>query len=105
MASPINTITSTIFAALLLLLGACTSAAAVGTGYGPVRKGRTTFYGGAPDKKDPTTPSWGTLEGSCGCAIDLAPYTSDALYPLLFRHPHRSASVDTHNLLCTALVS
>lgn len=53
---------------LLLLLGVSTGTAAAASGYGPVRKGRTTFYGGAPDKKDPNTPSWGTLHGSCGCA-------------------------------------
>jgi len=30
------------------------------------RRGYTTFYGGRPDGMNPQTPSFGTLEGSCG---------------------------------------
>ena len=35
--------------------------------YGVMKTGRTTFYGGAPDHMNPNNPSYGTLEGSCGC--------------------------------------
>ena len=57
------------WAALLLCLlpVASTGADLTSGGFGPMRKGRTTFYGGEPDKKDPNEPSWGTQHGSCGC--------------------------------------
>lgn len=32
----------------------------------PWRRGYTTYYGGRPDGMNPQTPSFGTLEGSCG---------------------------------------
>ncbi len=35
--------------------------------YGVMKTGRTTFYGGAPDDMNPNNPSYGTLDGSCGC--------------------------------------
>lgn len=61
------TVLVTLVLPLLLLVGPDTNVAA--TGYGPVLKGRTTFYGGAPDHSDPNSPSWGTLDGSCGYAL------------------------------------
>ena len=35
-----------------------------------MKTGRTTFYGGAPDHMNPSTASFGTLDGSCGCEHD-----------------------------------
>ena len=61
-----STMSTLHFALLVVVLGESTGAAASATGFGPVQKGRTTFYGGAPDLKDPNEPSWGTLHGSCG---------------------------------------
>lgn len=52
---------------LLALMGASAGTPAV-AGYGAVYSGRATFYGGAPDGMNPYSPSYGTKEGSCGCA-------------------------------------
>ena len=41
--------------------------------YGVMKTGRTTFYGGAPDHMDPDDPSYGTLDGSCGCGSSRHP--------------------------------
>jgi len=53
---------------LLVLLSASLSSLA-SAAYGPLMTGRTTFYGGAPDGMNPDSPSYGTSEGSCGCAF------------------------------------
>ena len=62
---------ATVLCSLLLplLMLASPSTIQAAAGYGPVMKGRTTFYGGAPDNSDPKNPSWGTLNGSCGYAF------------------------------------
>ena len=49
------------------------SQVAYATSYGVMKTGRTTFYGGAPDHMNPNTASFGTLDGSCGCAHSLRP--------------------------------
>ena len=44
-----------------------------GQAFGPVQKGRTSFYGGAPDNQNPEDPSYGTLNGSCGYVFRVLP--------------------------------
>ena len=61
-------------AALLCLGCAGADAASLVTGYGPVLKGRTSFYGGAPDHANPNTASYGTLNGACGCVRQCTHY-------------------------------
>lgn len=52
--------------AVTLLVCAAADAATAANGYGPVLRGRTSFYGGSFDKMNPNNPSYGTLFGNCG---------------------------------------